>query len=116
MIHTPTTRDTITNFLDTGTIEEDDELQLFCFYFAALTSLSDDGVQLAFGQARRTLLARYDLAIKHALTRSQFLNTQELKVLQALVLYLVNSFESTLPDYTYMDRYACDMKMPQCPM
>jgi len=91
LIHTPTVNAIIQNVVrnDFHSLEKSDELLMFCFYFAAITSLTEDEVLRQFGQERTSLLERHELAIKHGLTRARFLQTQDLKVLQALVLYLV---------------------------
>lgn len=82
----------VRDFLGTNlkSIDPEDELLLFCFYFGAITSLSDEEARLQFGSERATLLAQHELAIKHALSRAGFMHTQSFKVLQALVLYLVS--------------------------
>lgn len=91
LIHTPTVNLVIQNTVrnDLHNLDKSDELLMFCFYFAAITSLTEDEVMRQFGQKRTSLLERHELAIKHGLTRARFLQTQDLKVLQALVLYLV---------------------------
>jgi hypothetical protein len=91
LIHAPTANTMIQNAVrnDLRNLDKSDELLMFCFYFAAITSLTEDEVMRQFGQERSPLLERHELAIKHGLTRARFLQTQDLKVLQALVLYLV---------------------------
>lgn len=97
LVHTPTMNRTIQNAVrnDFHDLDKSDELLMFSFYFAAITSLSEDEVQHQLGQEKSTLMDRYELAIKHGLTRARFLKTQDLKVLQALVLYLVRDFLDT---------------------
>jgi hypothetical protein len=92
LIHTPTFSLIIQNTVrnDFHDLDKSDELLMFCFYFAAITSLTEDEVLHQFGQKKASLLERYELAIKHGLTRARFLQTQDLNVLQALVLYLVS--------------------------
>jgi len=68
---------------DFHNLDKSDELLMFCFYFAALTSLTEDEVMHQFGQEKASLLERHGLAIKHSLTRARFLQIQDLKVLQA---------------------------------
>jgi hypothetical protein len=94
LIHTPTVNLIIQNTVrnDFHDLDKSDELLMFCFYFAAITSLTEDEVMRQFGQEKASLLERHELSIKHGLTRSRFLQTQDLKVLQALVLYLVCAF------------------------
>jgi len=91
LLHNPTVSVFVQNAVrnDFHGIDQSDELLMFCFYFAAITSLTDDEVMRQFGQEKSSLLKKHELAIKHGLTRARFLQTQDLKVLQALVLYLV---------------------------
>jgi hypothetical protein len=91
LMHTPTVNLIIQNAVrnDFHGLGKSDELLIFCFYFAAITSLTDEEVMRQFGQERSPLLEKHELAIKHGLSRAKFLQTQDLKVLQALVLYLV---------------------------
>lgn len=91
MFHRPTMNAMVQEALSTNleSLNKVDELILFCFYFAALTSLSDEEALNEFGHGRDELLTRFEIGIKQSLTRVQFMHTQELKVLQALVLYLV---------------------------
>jgi hypothetical protein len=70
-------------------LDKSDEILMFCFYLAAITSLTEDEVMSQFEQERAFLLERHELAIRHGLSRARFLQTQDLKALQALVLYLV---------------------------
>lgn len=93
LMHTPTVNLMVHNAVrnDFHDLDKSDELLMFCFYFAAITSLTDDEVMRQFGQQRPSLLEKHEFAIKHGLTRARFLQTQDLKVLQALVMYLVRA-------------------------
>jgi hypothetical protein len=85
LIHAPSFTPVIQNAVRSQfrDINKSDELLMFCFYFASLTSLTDEEVDQQFSEDRGALLAKYELAIKHGLTRARFLHTQDLKVLQA---------------------------------
>lgn len=65
------------------------EALLFTIYYGAVTSLSGDDCEDKFGEAKSVLLARYRFAIEQALARANFLITEEIIVLQALVLFLM---------------------------
>jgi hypothetical protein len=101
MFHRPTTDAMVQEALSTnlGSLNRVDELIMFCFYFAALTSLSDEDALQEFGHGRDELLTRYEIGIKQALTRAQFMHTQDLKVLQAFVVYLVSLFRKYIGIY-----------------
>ena len=91
LMHTPSFTPIIENAVRNGFqgLHKSDELLMFAFYFAAVTSLTDKDTIHHFREERGALLPKYELAIKHGLTRARLLHTQDLKVLQALVLYLV---------------------------
>lgn len=91
LIHTPSFTPIIENAVQNNfqDLHKSDELLMFAFYFAAVTSLTDEDAVREFGEEKGALLPKYELAIKHGLTRARLLHTQDLKVLQALVLYLV---------------------------
>lgn len=66
--------------------------------FAAVTSMSPTQVQTRLGESKDTRLQRFKTAIEKALTRANFLNCPNVVCLQALIIYLVQSFQ-TLFDY-----------------
>jgi len=65
------------------------EALLFTIYYGAVTSLSGEDCLARFGEGKPVLLARYRFAIEQALARANFLITEEIVVLQALVLFLM---------------------------
>jgi hypothetical protein len=65
------------------------EALLFTIYYGAVTSLSGEDCLAQFGESKPVLLARYRFAIEQALARANFLITEEIIVLQALVLFLM---------------------------
>ncbi|KAM0720277.1 hypothetical protein Q7P37_004413 [Cladosporium fusiforme] len=65
------------------------EALLFSIYYGAVTSLSSEDCLAKFGETKPVLLARYRFAIEQALARANYLITEEIIVLQALVLFLM---------------------------
>lgn len=65
------------------------EALLFTIYYGAVTSLSGEDCHARFGESKSVLLSRYRFAIEQALARANFLITEELVVLQALVIFLM---------------------------
>ena len=65
------------------------EALLFAIYYGAVTSSSSEDCLAQFGEAKPVLLARYRFAIEQALARANFLITEEIIVLQAMVLFLM---------------------------
>ncbi|KAI9839762.1 MAG: hypothetical protein M1838_004264 [Thelocarpon superellum] len=71
-----------------GDLSKTTEVLMFAIYFAAVTSLSPQECEEMLGEDQPTLVARYRFGTEQALARADFLNTHEVAVLQALVLFL----------------------------
>lgn len=72
------------------------EALLFATYSAAIMSLKDDECK-KFGELRKTLLSRYTIATKAALSRAKFMGTTNIVVLQALVLHTISLRDTVDP-------------------
>lgn len=64
------------------------EVLMFTIYFSAATALSADDCILQLGLEKQAALRKYRFAVEQALARAGFLNTQELLVLQSMLLFL----------------------------
>ena len=64
------------------------EVLMFTIYFSALTTLSADDCIVQLGLEKQAALRRYRFAVEQALARAGFLNTQELVILQSVLLFL----------------------------
>lgn len=62
---------------------------LFGVYSNAVVSMTDDACLEILEEDRWTLVSRYTAGAQYALHKSGFLQSSDLTVLQALVLYLV---------------------------
>ena len=62
---------------------------MFAIYFATITTMSPEDVLTRLGGDKSVLLSQYQMAVQKAIVNAGFLNTQDLAVLQAFVLYLV---------------------------
>ncbi len=74
--------------LDLDHITKPIEVLMFTIYFAAITTLSNDDCILQLGLEKPSALRKYRFAVEQALARAGFLNTQELVILQAMLLFL----------------------------
>lgn len=63
---------------------------LFAVYFAAVSTLSPEACQAQLCQRRDVLVSRYRIGTERALAAADFLNTNDLATLQALVIYVVS--------------------------
>lgn len=90
VLHIPTFERTIMNASSNlASLPRGLEALLFTIYYGAVTSLSGEDCLAKFREEKPVLLARYRFAIEQALARANFLITEELIVLQALVLFLM---------------------------
>ena len=73
-----------------GSASKGFEALMFSIYFTAVTSLSGEDCEAIAGESRQTLLARYRRGTERALARADFMVTDEIIVLQALVLFIIS--------------------------
>ncbi|OLN81899.1 putative transcriptional regulatory protein C139.03-like protein 10 [Colletotrichum chlorophyti] len=64
------------------------EALLFSIYYAAITSMEDEEVEKNFGSKKEQMLSQYRFALEQALAKANFLNTSDMVVLQAFVMFL----------------------------
>jgi hypothetical protein len=67
------------------------EALMFAMYFAAVNSLKPDECRVTLQEEKSTLHNKYRFAVEQALARAGFLDTRELIILQAFVIFLVCS-------------------------
>lgn len=73
---------------DLDHISKPTEVFMFTIYYAAVTTLSSDDCFMYLGLEKQAALKKYRFGVEQALSRANFLNTQELIVLQSLLLFL----------------------------
>jgi hypothetical protein len=69
----------------------------FAIYYASTTSLTPDECLQRLGEEKDVLLLRFRSSTEIALVRADFINTEEISTLQALLLYLVSHISSLFP-------------------
>lgn len=62
----------------------------FAIYYAATTSLTPEDCLCQLGEDKAVLLHRYRRGVGAALARADFVNTEDMSTLQALVIFLVS--------------------------
>lgn len=97
IVHVPSTTTIVEAALnDPAQCSSAHESLLFALYHFAVFSSTDSFCSETLGMSRDSLLHTYDLACRQALVNADWLQTTELSVLQALLLYLIPT------------RYACE--------
>jgi Fungal specific transcription factor domain len=90
IIHVPTmTPEILEAAQHLDSISKGMEALLMVIYYSAATSLWDDECREKFGENKDDLLARYRFGVEQALARADFLETDEVVVLQAFVIFLI---------------------------
>ncbi|RMJ07446.1 hypothetical protein CDV36_012954 [Fusarium kuroshium] len=93
ILHLPTAEIKINEWLqqaDTDGIPRNVNALLFAIYFAAVSSVEDDVCRDLLGCDRGRLVVEFRVAEENALSIAGFINTDDLMVLQAFVIYLVS--------------------------
>ncbi|KAL8961021.1 MAG: hypothetical protein Q9193_002363, partial [Seirophora villosa] len=65
------------------------ECMMFCIYFAAVISLSDEECINTTGIEKESALKKYRFAFEQAMARAGFLSTTEMIILQAFTVFLI---------------------------
>ncbi|KAL6851827.1 hypothetical protein J3F83DRAFT_765038 [Trichoderma novae-zelandiae] len=91
VLHVPTTEPIILQAVkQPNCIPKGLEALIFSIYFAAVESLTESECCETFGSHKGDLIDRYKFATEQALARAQFLETDELIVLQAFASFLMS--------------------------
>ncbi|KAK2747466.1 C6 transcription factor [Colletotrichum kahawae] len=90
VLHRPTTCAEMEAFANTPKKRIDDatEALFFSMYFGAITSLSNQACVKNLGEERSVLAQRYREGVERALIKADYLNSTEVKTLQALTNYV----------------------------
>ncbi|KAI1826622.1 transcription factor [Xylaria intraflava] len=70
------------------TLDKITETLLFCIHYSAVVSLNSAACLKILGETRESALERFRFAVEQALARGDLLNTQNMTMLQAAVLFL----------------------------
>jgi hypothetical protein len=91
VLHVPSTEQSIlSSATHLDRLPRGHEALMFAIYYGAITSLWPDECKSKFGEEKTELLARYRFGIEQALARADFLQSDELVVLQAFILFLMS--------------------------
>lgn len=78
------------------------EALMFSIYYAAVTSMEEDDIQINFGVTKTDLNMKYRLGLEHALAKSDFLNAPDFVIVQSLVIFLMLARRHDSPRYVWM--------------
>ncbi|KAI4716291.1 hypothetical protein E4T48_07516 [Aureobasidium sp. EXF-10727] len=90
VLHIPTIEPTVlASASHLANLSKSFEALLFAIYYGATTSLSEDDCLNKLGEEKGLLLSRYRFGVEQALARANFLTTEEMMVVQAIVIFLI---------------------------
>lgn len=94
LFHAPTVQQQIINAsADLDNVSSGMEALMFAIYYAAVVALTADDCYLIFGLSQPAVVNKYMLATQQALNAAKLLKTMDMIVLQALVIFLVSTFQ-----------------------
>lgn len=71
-----------------ATLDRNREALLFAIYYSTVISMEPEECQSVIGVSRKVALEHYQFAVQQSMARADFLNTQSVTLLQAVVLFL----------------------------
>ncbi|KAL2007732.1 hypothetical protein VTN00DRAFT_7714 [Thermoascus crustaceus] len=90
VLHQPSIRNLLIEAsTNLDSLDKNSEALIFAVYFSAVISMTPEQCVSQLGEERDAALHRYRFAVQQALARADFLNSQNLMLLQAAVLFLV---------------------------
>ncbi|KAH0263023.1 hypothetical protein KCU91_g13006, partial [Aureobasidium melanogenum] len=90
VLHIPTIEPTVlASASHLANLSKSFEALLFAIYYGATTSLSENDCLSKLGEEKGLLLSRYRFGVEQALARANFLTTEEMMVVQAIVIFLI---------------------------
>lgn len=90
IVHAPTVKNIIMKAaVGASSLSKASEALFYSICFSAIVSMTDDQCKQLLGYDKEPLMQRYRFAVEQGLARAQFLNSSNLVVLQAFVLFLI---------------------------
>ncbi|KAK9366313.1 fungal-specific transcription factor domain-containing protein [Lipomyces kononenkoae] len=90
ILHAPTLQKQIVDFIrDRGALDLPTECVMFAIYYAAVITMTAEECQAEFNESKHEVLKRYRIGVKSSLSKANLLDTLDMTVLQAFVIYLI---------------------------
>lgn len=75
---------------------------MFAIYYAAISSMEGEDVNLNFGTTKLELISKYCSGVEHALAKADFLNVPDLVLVQAFAIFLLPLNRHESPRFVWM--------------
>lgn len=90
ILHVPCAKNIIMKAaVSAQSLSKANEAIFYSICFAAIVSMTDDQAKQLLGEEKHLLMRKYRFAVEQALSRASFLNSSNLMVLQAFVMFLI---------------------------
>jgi hypothetical protein len=102
-VHMPTVTKMVRDLRgDVSKLTPANEALMFSIYYAAITSMEEDDVNINFGSTKAELNLKYRLGLEHALAKADFLNVPDLVLIQAFVIFITLLRRHDSPRFVWM--------------
>ena len=103
IIHMPTITKMVRDLRgDVTKLTPANEALMFSIYYAAITSMEEDDVNINFGSTKAELNLKYRLGLEHALAKADFLNVPDLVLIQAFTIFITLLRRHDSPRFVWM--------------
>ncbi|KAJ6117479.1 hypothetical protein N7512_007204 [Penicillium capsulatum] len=103
VIHLPTVTKMIRGLRgDMTKLSPANEALMFSVYYAAVTSMDEDDVNMNFGATKADLNLKYRCGLEYALAKADFLNVPDLTLVQAFSIFLLLARRHDSPRFVWM--------------
>lgn len=103
VVHMPTVKKMVRDLRgDVTKLTPANEALMFSIYYAAITSMEEDDVNINFGSTKAELNLKYRLGIEHALAKADFLNVPDLVLIQASTIFITLLRRHDSPRFVWM--------------
>jgi len=103
IVHLPTITKMVHDFHRSDTsLAPSNEALMFSIYYAAVTSMEEDDVMTDFGCTKAELNLKYRLGFESALARADFLNSPDIILVQAFIIFLFLVRRHDSPRFVWM--------------
>ncbi|KAK9235015.1 fungal-specific transcription factor domain-containing protein [Lipomyces kononenkoae] len=90
VFHAPTVQKQIVDFIrGRGALETATECVMFAIYYAAVITMTKEECQAEFNEGKHEVLKRYRNGVESSLSKANLMESLDMTVLQALVIYLI---------------------------
>lgn len=103
VLHMPTVTNMVRDLRgDVTKLTPANEALMFSIYYAAITSMEEEDVNLNFASTKAELNQKYRLGLENALAKADFLNVPDLVLVQAFAIFILSLSRHESPRFVWM--------------